>query len=293
MPPGVSSKTAAHLRLFRHAVLSWYQSNRRELPWRTIGEPYRILVSEIMLQQTQVDRVVPKYLAFLKAFPTARKLAHAKTSEVIMLWSGLGYNRRAVSLQRAAQAIVERGSFPSAFGELRLLPGIGPYTARALECFAFRRDVAVIDTNIRRIFSRYFFNGAGTLKKIDRVASGAVPHGRGSDWGNALMDFGSLVCTAAAPKCGLCPLRKSCTAYRCGKQESFLRVGRPQSRFEGSRRQLRGMVLRMLKETEAHAMALAALRRSLRKPKGALGSILAGLEKDHLVVREKGRVRLP
>ena len=293
MPSGVSSQTATHLRSFRHAVLSWYRSNRRELPWRTTREPYRILVSEVMLQQTQVDRVMPKYRAFLKAFPTARKLAHAKTGDVVMLWSGLGYNRRAVSLQRASRAIVERGLFPSSFEALSLLPGIGPYTARALQCFAFHQDVAVIDTNIRRIFSRYFFKGAGTLKNIGRVASGAVPHGRGSDWGNALMDFGSLVCTAAAPKCGVCPLRMSCAAYRCGKQESFLRVGRPQPRFEGSRRQYRGKVVRLLRDAPAHTLPAAAVRKGLKKPEGFVTSIIDELERDRLVVREKGRVRLP
>lgn len=134
------------------ALLTWFAENARDLPWRRTRDPYRVLVSEVMLQQTQVDRVIPKYEAFLAAFPTVEALAAAPTAEVIRLWAGLGYNRRAVNLQRAARAVVEErgGLFPHEVEELLRLPGIGPYTAGAVACFAFEQDVAFVDTNIRR-----------------------------------------------------------------------------------------------------------------------------------------------
>src|SRR3954469_15130699 len=137
----------------REHLLGWFEANRRDLPWRRTRDPYRILVSEIMLQQTQVDRVIPYYENFLSLFPTVQDLAEAPTSQVIQAWAGLGYNRRAVNLQRTAQGVVERfvGVFPRSSEELRLLPGIGPYTSGAVACFAFEQDAAFIDTNMRRV----------------------------------------------------------------------------------------------------------------------------------------------
>jgi A/G-specific adenine glycosylase len=272
---------------FAKRVLSWYSQNKRDLPWRKTDDPYKILVSEIMLQQTQVDRVIPKYLAFLKRFPDVQALASAPTSDVLRLWSGLGYNSRAIRLQQAAQIVAQRG-WPDS---LEVLPGIGPYTAAAVQSFAFHQDVPVIDTNIRRIYSRHYFNGKGTVEQIDAKAVELVPKNKGTDWGNALMDFGSLVCTASSPSCASCPVRGSCTALKSGNHERYLKISAPQKKFEGSRRQYRGKVLKLLSSQDA--VTLAALEKHLAKSKTFVAGLIAELEKDGLVAQKAGKVRLP
>ncbi|MCC6314990.1 MAG: A/G-specific adenine glycosylase [Thermomicrobiales bacterium] len=201
------------------ALLGWFAANRRDLPWRSTRDPYRILVSEIMLQQTQVDRVIPYYQAFLERFPTAAALAAAPTAEVIRLWAGLGYNRRAVNLQRAARAVVEEhaGVWPSDVAGLRALPGIGPYTAGAIACFAFERDVAFLDTNMRRVIHRVFFgpdlpSPTASERELLAVAADVVPPDEGWLWNQALIEFGALHCTARKPACVVCPLGAYCRA---------------------------------------------------------------------------------
>jgi A/G-specific adenine glycosylase len=204
----------------RAALLEWFSANARDLPWRRTRDPYLVLVAEIMLQQTQVDRVIPKYLAFLETFPTLQALAAAPTAEVIRLWSGLGYNRRAVNLQRAARAVHEGhgGQFPRDVEALRRLPGVGPYTAGAVACFAFEQDVAFIDTNIRRVLRRALFGPddatpAPTERELLAAGHALVPPGQGWAWNQAIMELGALICTAAAPACRRCPLRTDCRAY--------------------------------------------------------------------------------
>jgi len=202
----------------RAALLAWWHANRRDLPWRHTRDPYRILVSEVMLQQTQVDRVIPYYERWLASFPTVEALAAAPTADVIRAWAGLGYNRRAVNLQRTAQAVVERGGFPSTIVELRALPGIGPYTAGAIACFAFEQDVAFVDTNMRRVLHRLF---AGvdvpetTLndREVTAIAAAVLPPGDGWNWNQGLIEFGALHCTARKPLCLICPLQRSCAAF--------------------------------------------------------------------------------
>lgn len=270
---------------FQEAIFDWFAKNERDLPWRKTEDPYRILVSEIMLQQTQVDRVSPKYVAFLQKFPTAKHLAKASTADVLRLWSGLGYNRRAVSLKQAAEIIAQHG-FPQ---DLTELPGIGPYTSAAVQAFAFNRDVPVVDTNIRRIFSRYFFKGKGTADAIDAKVAELVPIGKSRAWNGALMDFGSLVCTANSPSCASCPLSKSCAAFKAGTQD-YLKIAPPQKKFEGSRRQLRGRVLKELLSSSRTEKELAKL---LGKSVKTTQSVIAELEKDALVVRKAGRIALP
>jgi len=272
--------------LMQDSVLGWYAKNKRDLPWRKTTDIYRILVSEIMLQQTQVDRVLPKYTAFLKQFPTAKALAQASPGSVITAWAGLGYNRRAVSLQRAAQMLSKQ--IPD---DLTELPGVGPYTANAVRCFALQQDVPVVDTNIRRIFSRLFFAGKGTAEEIDAVVAKAVPAGKGVAWNNALMDFGSMVCTASSPKCSECPLQKQCSAFKAGTQESYFRIAPPQSRFEGSRRQYRGKVLKLLREQKC--ASLASLATQLKKPAAWTKKLLAELQQEQLVEIRNGNVSLP
>jgi A/G-specific adenine glycosylase len=177
----------------REALLRWYAGARRDLPWRRTTDPYAILVSEVMLQQTQVARVVPRYLAWLERWPDAPALAAATRADVLAEWVGLGYNRRALALLAAAQAVARDG-WPE---DLRALPGVGPYTAAAVGSFAFGEQVAAVDTNARRVAARL---GRGTPDEL-------LPPGRAAEFNQATMELGASVCTARAARCGECPVR--------------------------------------------------------------------------------------
>jgi A/G-specific adenine glycosylase len=202
------------------ALLAWFAGHGRDLPWRRTRDAYAILVSEVMLQQTQVARVVPRYLAWLARWPTVEALAAAPTSEVIRAWQGLGYNRRALNLHRAARRIAEEG-WPE---DLTELPGVGRYTADAVGLFALGLDVLPVDTNVRRVVER----SGGRF---------------GSASAHALMDLGATVCFARVPRCGVCPL-----ARRCPSRGRRYEPIRKQSRFEGSFRQRRARTLRLVAE---------------------------------------------
>ncbi|MGN6811540.1 MAG: A/G-specific adenine glycosylase [Thermomicrobiales bacterium] len=210
---------AARIAAAQSGLLAWYAAHRRDLPWRQTRDPYHILVSEMMLQQTQVPRVLPRYHAWLAQFPTLAALAAAPTADVLRAWSGLGYNSRAVRLQQVARLAVAQynGRLPAAVDELRALPGIGDYTARAIACFAYEQDVPVLDTNVKRVLHRVFAGPEAprprlTDRQLWALAERAVPAGQGYDWNQALMDFGATVCTARKPVCLVCPLRDCCLA---------------------------------------------------------------------------------
>jgi len=203
-------------------LLGWFAEHGRDLPWRRTRDPYAILVSEVMLQQTQVERVIPRYLAWLERWPTVSALAAASPADVIREWQGLGYNRRGLNLHRAAQRIAVDG-WPD---DLKELPGVGPYTAAAVGIFAFGRDVLPIDTNVSRVQQR-------------------TGHSFSPAAGQALMDLGATVCLARIPRCGVCPLAAGCPSR--GKRYEPLRK---QSRFEGSFRQRRAQTLRLVAESE-------------------------------------------
>jgi A/G-specific adenine glycosylase len=214
-------------------LLNWYAEHGRDLPWRHTTDPYAILVSEIMLQQTQVDRVIPRYLEWLERWPTVEALTAASTGDVIVAWQGLGYNRRALNLQRAARAVAE-GGWPE---DLTELPGVGPYTAGAVGNFAFGRDVLPVDVNIRRIQER-------TGERFDGSCT------------QALFDLGATICLARIPRCEICPL-----AANCPSRGNRYEPERKQSRFEGSFRQRRAIALRAIAAGEAptDAEAIASL----------------------------------
>jgi A/G-specific adenine glycosylase len=233
-------------------LLAWFAVHGRDLPWRRTKDPYAILVSEVMLQQTQVDRVISRYLAWLERWPTVESLAQASAADVIRAWQGLGYNRRGLNLHRAARIIAARG-WPD---DLTKLPGIGPYTAAALECFAFGRDVLPIDTNVRRVRER-------TGVKFSARAA------------QALMDLGATTCIARIPRCNACPLAGVCPSR--GRTYAPLRK---QSRFEGSFRQRRAHTLRLVAET---ARPLADLD----------AEAVDSLHRDELVRVADGLVALP
>jgi A/G-specific adenine glycosylase len=231
------------------ALLAWYQANGRDLPWRETRDPYAILVSEVMLQQTQVDRVIPRWLAWLERWPTVEALAAASTADVIVEWQGLGYNRRAVTLHAAARAVAEHG-WPD---DLTELPGVGVYTAAAVDNFAFGRDVLPVDTNVRRIQERTgeAFDGSCT---------------------QALFDLGATICLGRIPRCERCPLASACPS-RGSRYEPL----RKQSRFEGSFRQRRAEALRTVAAGEQTTD----------------GDALVSLERDGLVVVSDGVAALP
>jgi A/G-specific adenine glycosylase len=205
-----------------HLVLGWYAEHGRDLPWRRTRDPYAILVSEVMLQQTQVERVVPRYLEWLERWPTAEALAAATPAQVIRAWQGLGYNRRGLNLHRAARQIAESG-WPD---DLTDLPGVGPYTAAAIGSFAFGRRELPVDTNVRRVQER-------------------TGHAFSPAAGQALMDLGATVCLARIPRCGICPVATECPSR--GRRYAPLRK---QSRFEGSFRQRRARTLRLVAEAD-------------------------------------------
>ncbi len=207
-----------------------------------------------MLQQTQVDRVIGHYTAFLDVFPRVIDCARARPGDVVRLWSGLGYNRRALNLQRAASAIVDEhgGAVPADESSLRALPGIGAYTARAVLSFAFESDVATVDTNVVRVLSRAVEGAGLTLRQAQSLADRLLPAGRAFEFNQSMFDLGATVCTAAAPACGLCPLRHQCRWKRGGlSAPDPWRASpsvRPQAPFAGSDRQGRGRLVHALRQ---------------------------------------------
>jgi A/G-specific adenine glycosylase len=255
---------------FQHAVFSWYDRHRRDLPWRRTSDPYAIAISEVMLQQTQVDRVGPKYHEFLARFPNWKALAEATVGQVLRVWAPLGYNNRAVRLQLLARWVVANGGdLPADEALLRTMPGLGPYTAAAIAAFAFGQRTTVIDTNIRRVIGRALLGQPYPKPSFDRqlrsIAALLVPKERHSDWHQALMDVGAMVCSTRQPLCSACPLADLCSA-----RSMLLDEGQPQPRattesFNGSRRYYRGRFLDALRAVpDGEALPLTALGPKLR-----------------------------
>ena len=245
MPPPLT----AHQR----ALLDWGDRTRRDLPWRATRDPWAVLVSELMLQQTQVARVVPKYEAFLERFPTLAACAAAAPAAVVRLWAGLGYNRRALHLHRAAEACVRRhgGELPTTIHGLLTLPGVGPYTARAVLAFSANADVGVLDTNAARVTARL---GGLRLdaREAQLAADAAVPAGHGWSWNQAMLDLGATVCTKRVVRCDVCPLTSHCAWHLAGHPDPDPAEGSAgtsgrQSVFEGSDRQGRGRLVDALR----------------------------------------------
>jgi A/G-specific adenine glycosylase len=234
----------------------------RDLPWRRTRDPWAVLVAEAMLQQTQVSRVVPRWHSFLRRFPDVTRCAAARVGDVVDEWAGLGYNRRAVQLHACAVAVCERhgGEIPDELDALRALPGIGPYTARAVLAFAFERDVAVVDTNVARVVARV---GGRRLqpKEAQASADSLVPPGRGWEWNQAMLDFGALSCTKRTPRCESCAARPACAWRGEGPDPAIGSAGvsRGQSRFEGSDRQGRGRLVDAMRAAPVAVDDLAAV----------------------------------
>lgn len=279
--------TTAHKKKFNQILLDWHKDNYRDMPWRRTRDPYRILVSEIMLQQTQVDRVRTKYAEFLKAFPTVQALAKASLGEVLSAWSGLGYNRRAKYLHDCAKEVVRAcgGKFPKNESELRKLPGIGPSTAAALMSFAFRGESPMIDTNIRRILVRVFFGATiPSDKDLYAFATTLIIRGGGREWNYAMLDVGATLCTARnhSPKCPFMKLH--------GEVRDFV-YKKPQTKFLDSRRSYRGKVLQLL--AKERTISARALHKYIGKKIPEMDEILLDLKKEGLIVIKNGTIALP
>jgi A/G-specific adenine glycosylase len=233
-------------RAISAAVLAWGMPRLRDLPWRHTRDPWAVLVSEVMLQQTQVARVVPRWSRFLERFPTPEACAAAGLADVLREWQGLGYPRRAKQLHAAAGRLVELGGFPRDLDGLLALPGVGRYTARALMAFAFEFDAAVVDTNIARVYSRLEGRRL-TPGGVQAMADAACPPGAAWAWNQCMIDLGATVCRPA-PSCDRCPLDRQCAWRGAGPDPSVgsSGVSRTQPRFEGSDRQARGRLMRAL-----------------------------------------------
>jgi A/G-specific adenine glycosylase len=283
----------------RALVLDWFGRAGRDLPWRATRDPYRVLVAEVLAQQTQAARAAAAWPRFLERFPDVAALAAATPAEVLRAWQGLGYNRRALALRAAARAVVERGGWPDTVAGLAALPGIGPYTARAVACFALGLEVAPVDTNVARVLARAL-TGAdpGELGPAarQRLADAAVPPGRAWEWSSALMDVGALHCRPR-PRCQDCPLEPRCRWRALGEAAPAARARRQQP-FRTSDRRWRGAVVRALAAApaglDAASLAEAVDAGAAGRPDGWFEGLLAQLEGEGLVARSAdGRVRLP
>jgi len=279
------------------AVLAWWEGRRRELPWRETRDPWAVLVCEVMAQQTQVARVAERWAPFLERFPTPAACAAAPSAEVLRWWTGLGYNRRALNLHRCAVAVVERhgGELPRTLVELLALPGIGPYTARAVLAFAFEGDAAVVDTNTARVLARWEGHRL-TARAAQAAADAALPVGRAWAWNQAMLDLGAAVCTRRAPRCSECPVTAHCGWARAGRPDpdpadGSAGVSGGQSRFSGSDREGRG---RLIERLRSHDVALADLADVMGWPADPqrAARVAASLVADGLATRSNRAYRL-
>jgi A/G-specific adenine glycosylase len=262
---------------FQRMIFSWWESHRRDLPWRKTHDPYRILISEVMLQQTQVSRVLPKYEEFLTLFPDVQVLAGATVASVLRAWKGMGYNRRALYLHKTAQVVMSehKGVFPMIESELLKLPGLGIYTVRALLVFAYKKDVAMVDTNVRQIITHYFFSGEKqSATVVQKIADSLVPKGLSWEWHQALMDYGALAMSRIKPKS-------------------------PQSRkkaipFRESNRFYRGRIMDLLRENTREENELVyEIATRYNKSEDLVEVILEGLVSEGLVVKKSTKISLP
>lgn len=278
---------------FTAAVLGWGVSRLRDLPWRRTRDPWAVLVSEVMLQQTQVARVIPRWLAFLERFPTPDACAAAPLGDVLREWQGLGYPRRARNLHGTARRVSELGGFPRDLTGLLALPGVGPYTARAVQAFAFEIDAAVVDTNIARLYARV----AGTRltsKQVQAMADEACPSGDAWIWNQCLMDLGAVLCRPSKPGCDSCPVRLLCS-WQGGTvvpdpAVGSSRVSGRQAPFDGSDRQARGRLLKALGAGPVPRGEVAAI---MQRDEVTASRLVGDLVAEGLCRSDRSMIELP
>ncbi len=253
---GVAALQRSELNLVRDDVAAWYAIEHRDFPWRGLTDPYAVLVSEVMLQQTQAARIAERFPIFMDRFPTSAALSAAPSAAVLAAWSGLGYNRRALALQRTAAAVTADG-WPRDVEGLQRLPGIGPYTARAVASLAFGVPVGVVDTNVRRWLLRRF-GVPDEARRLQELADALAAPGTGDGvaaWTHATMEFGARICTQRAPRCAACPVAAGCPSRGIAGAVAMQR----QATFAGSTRQARGALLRRLVDAPGHSVAATGL----------------------------------
>jgi A/G-specific adenine glycosylase len=309
---GVGVGAGLPVERFQAAILGWFDAEGRRLAFRGTRDPYLVLVSEAILQQTQISRGVPAWQAFSARFPTVEALAAASPAEVLRAWRGLGYNRRAINLQRAARVVVNElgGAFPRDVAGLERLPGVGPYTARAVAAIAFGLPVGAVDTNVRRVLGRVIGDPADgarplTQARSQATADGLVPADRPGAWTHALMDLGSTVCRPSAPRCPACPVRTMCRfagqasapmAEPSRPSRKPRSAGPPAIPFERTNRWLRGRILDRLRDADGQTWTVLADPIGVHGA-GAVAAALTGLTADGLIELEPGvappRARLP
>lgn len=287
-------------RLSRHdriavGIIEWGSASLRDLPWRRTSNPWHVLISEVMLQQTSVARVLPKYEAFIEMFPTPGDLAHAPLGDALQLWSGLGYPRRCRNLRDAAQVIHDSydDTLPQSLEELLALPGIGQYTARAVLAFAYRHDVAVVDVNVSRVLSR-LEGEPMKARALQELADELVPQGLGWEWNQVMMDFGANHCTVRSPHCDKCPVKKQCRWAGVGDDPAPSSAGasKPQARFEGSDRQARGRAMRAVAQgARLHTDVINAM--GVEDASGRGLRLINALVDEGLLRREGDALTLP
>lgn len=280
----------------RIGLRRWYRRHARDLPWRRNRDPYRVLVSEIMLQQTQVERVRIGYAAFLRSFPSLRSLARARRSDVVVAWGGMGYNNRAVRLHELARTVTRnyRGTVPSTVEDLLALPGIGRYTANAVMTFAFGARCPLVEVNIRRVLSRVFSRMRDTASLVEeeaawKLAAEILPARATGDWHQALMDLGATVCSARQPRCGECPLASHC-ASRARMRPAPQQTSREEKGKAGvPNRIYRGRIISTLRTApRLSGLRLTTIARAVvpgftRKHHAWFCELVGGLEKDGLI----------
>lgn len=277
---------------FTSEVLAWGVPRLRDLPWRRRRDPWAILVSEVMLQQTQVARVIPRWHAFLERFPTPAVCAAAPLGDVLRDWQGLGYPRRARDLHATAQRVVELGGFPRDLAGLLALPGIGGYTARAVMAFAFGLDAAVVDTNIARVYARVSGERL-TPKRVQSLADEHAPSGDAWAWNQCLMDLGAVLCRPSNPRCVDCPVRMRCTWHRNGGLDPAVGssgVSTKQARFDGSDRQARGRLMNALSAGPVRRSDVTAV---MQRDEETAARLLAALIAEGLCRPDRLTIRLP
>jgi A/G-specific adenine glycosylase len=280
-------------------LLAWGEGQRAELPWRHLRDPWAILVSEFMLQQTQVARVIDRFVTFVDVLPSPAACAAASRAEVLRLWDGLGYNRRAVNLHAAAVAVVDHhgGTVPHELPALLDLPGVGPYTARAVASLAYGVDVGVLDTNAARVLARAVSGRPMARGEAQDLADATVPAGRSREWNQAVMDLGATVCVKRSPRCRTCPVVRECSWADGGwagpdPAEGTAGASAPQAPFEGSDRQGRGRMVRALRNGPVPLERIADVIGWPADPERA-DRVVNGLIADGLAVVTGGTLELP
>lgn len=263
----------------KQALLVWYKKNKKVFTWRKTKDPWKILLIETLSQQTQIERADAYYKEFIKEFPTPNSMSSSSLKQVLKMWSGLGYNNRAKRLHESSKILAEKG-FDTIYPNFEILPGVGPYTKNALLSFAYGEKVLTIDTNLERIFKR-FFGIESTKKFIEDSSDYFLKNVNSRDINQVFMDFGSYVCKSSNPKCSICPIEDSCSKY-------FVKTKKTIEKFHGSNRELRGRLIKLLLEN--NAISTHDLYIKINEEEKKIDKALYGLKKDNLIVLKKNNI---